>query len=253
MLTDDTVTGTSIGTAEYMAPEQASGQPVDQRADIYAFGLILYDMVIGGRRSARDTGAIAELQTRVPQAPPAPRTVNPEIPVALDDIIARCLEPDRERRFRSTTELQAALNRLDDSGEPLPIVRRVTRRAMVVAAALVSLLLGGTYYAAKRLAAPPTQHSPVTVLIADLQNATRDPTFDHTLGQTLRRGLESASFITAFDRTRLRATFGVAAPDVFDETAARQLAIKRVSAWSWPGQSPLVAVATKSPSGPPNR
>ena len=67
----------------------------------------------------------------------------------------------------------------------------------------------------------------MTVLIADFQNTTNDPTFDNTLGQTLRRALEDASFITAFDRNRVRSTFGVAAPEKFDEVAARELAVKQ--------------------------
>ncbi len=200
---------------------------VDAGADVYAFGLILYDMLIGGRRSEHTESPIAERQARRRQAPTAPRTLNPEIPVALDYIMTRCLEPDRERRLRSTSELQAAFDRLDDNGDPLPIIRRVTRRTMAVAAVLVLLLLGGTYYATRQLTAPPAQHDPVSVLIADFQNTTNDPTFDHTIEQALRRGLESASFIVAFDRTRLRATFGVPAPQILDEIAARQLAIKQ--------------------------
>ena len=222
-----TMAGAIIGTVEYMAPEQASGVPVDQRADIYALGLILYDMLIGGRRNQRAVSAIAELQARMRQAPPAPRTLNPQIPVAVDAIISKCLEPDQEKRFGSTAELQAAFDRLDENGEHLPIVRRLTRRTMALAGVLVLLLLGGTYFATRQLTAPVIPHAPVTVLIADFQNTTNDPTFDHTLGQTLRRGLESASFITAFDRTRVRPTFGLDAPDIFDEVAARQLAIKQ--------------------------
>ena len=75
---------------------------------------------------------------------------------------------------------------------------------MVAAAVVVLLLLGGTYYAAKRLSTPATPHDPVSVVIADFQNNTNDPTFDRTLEQTLRRGLEGASFISAYDRSRIR-------------------------------------------------
>ena len=92
---------------------------------------------------------------------------------------------------------------------------------------VVLALLGGTFYASRWLNAPPIEHAPVAVLVADFENTTSDPALGTTVGQALRRGLESASFITAFDRTRLRGTFGVAAPDRFDEVAARQLAIKQ--------------------------
>ncbi len=71
------------------------------------------------------------------------------------------------------------------------------------------------------------QHDPVTVLIADFQNNTKDPAFDLTVGQTVRRALEDASFITAIDRNRVRATLGVPAPEKFDAVAARELAVKQ--------------------------
>ena len=99
---------------------------------------------------------------------------------------------------------------------------------MIAAAAVVVLLLvGGAFYTATRLSAPPKKHDPVTVVIADFQNRTNDPTFDHALGQTLRRALESASFITAFDAARVRSAFAVEVPKTFDERAARQFAINQ--------------------------
>jgi eukaryotic-like serine/threonine-protein kinase len=226
LLAGSTMAGAIIGTVEYMAPEQAKGQTVDQRADIYAFGLILYDMLIGGRRSERAASAIAELQGRMEQRPPAPRTVNPEVPATVDSIISRCLEPDPEKRFQTTVELQAAFDRLDENGKPLPIYRRVTRGTMAAAAVVVMLLLGGTFYAAKWLMAPEKAHDPVSVVIADFQNNTGDPAFDNTLGQTVRRALEDATFISAYDRSRI-ATLGVRPPEKLDEVAARELAVKQ--------------------------
>jgi serine/threonine protein kinase len=223
-----TVAGSIIGTVEYMAPEQAKAQPVDQRADIYAVGLILYDMLIGRHRAGRAESAIAELQRRMTQAPAAPRTVDPSVPPAIDDIITRCLDPDPDKRFPTTLELQAALDRLDENGKPLPIVRRLTRRAMVASALAVVLLLGGSIYMTKRLSAPVEQHEPVSVVIADFQNRTGDATFNNTLEQTLRRALEGASFITAYDRSRISPlTLGVRTPETLNEVAARELAVQQ--------------------------
>ena len=65
-----TATGAVVGTIEYMAPEQARGAEVDQRADIYSFGLILNDMLLGRRQQARGS-SVAELIDRMTQAPPA--------------------------------------------------------------------------------------------------------------------------------------------------------------------------------------
>jgi serine/threonine protein kinase len=140
-----TMAGAIVGTVAYMAPEQARGEEVDQRADIYAFGLILYDMLIGGRRSERAVSAVAELQQRMLQAPPPPRSLDPSIPEAVDAIVRRCLEPEAANRFPSSRELQDALARIDDHGKLLPIVRRVSRRTFAVAAVVVAALLGGTF------------------------------------------------------------------------------------------------------------
>ena len=87
LLSDQTLEGAVVGTVEYMAPEQAQGKPVDQRADIYALGLIVYDMLggLGGRRD-RDS-AISELTARMQEAPPPIRTINPEVPEALEKVI----------------------------------------------------------------------------------------------------------------------------------------------------------------------
>ena len=87
-----TVAGTVVGTLDYMAPEQARAEPVDQRADIYSFGMIVRDMLLGLRRTAgRD--AIAELMARIKQAPPPVRTIDETIPEPVDRIVSRCLSP----------------------------------------------------------------------------------------------------------------------------------------------------------------
>lgn len=222
-----TMAGAIVGTVAYMAPEQARGEAVDQRADIYAFGLIIYDMLIGGRRSDRAVSAIAELQQRMVAAPPTPRSIDPSIPEAVDAIIAKCLEPDPEKRFTTSLALQNALERLDDNGKPLPLVRRLTRKTMMIAAAAVLVLVAGTFYLAQQLSAPVKTPDPVTVIIADLQNNTGDSSFDRTLEPMLSRALEGAGFISALPRNRIRAVLSVPPPEKFDQTAARELAVKQ--------------------------
>src|ERR687897_749541 len=71
-----TMLGTVVGTLEYMAPEQAMGQPVDHRADIYTFGLILYDLLLGRRSAARAESAVAELMHRIQRSLPPVRSVD---------------------------------------------------------------------------------------------------------------------------------------------------------------------------------
>jgi eukaryotic-like serine/threonine-protein kinase len=112
----ETVAGAVVGTLEYMAPEQAMGQPVDHRADIYSFGLILYDMLVGRRDSSRAESAIAELMKRMTHALPPIRTRDASIPEALEEIITRCLTPDPAGRFQTPSALEAAFAALDPDG-----------------------------------------------------------------------------------------------------------------------------------------
>ena len=108
-----TVAGAVIGTVEYMAPEQAKGLPADQRADIYALGLIVYDMLRGGRH-AHATTAVAELMSRMQQPPPSLRSLDPQIPEALDAVITRCLQPEPVARYQTSAALLADLERASE-------------------------------------------------------------------------------------------------------------------------------------------
>ncbi len=209
-----TVAGAIVGTVEYMAPEQARGQPVDQRADIYAYGLMVYDMLTGRRRAGHDKSAIEELQARLEQPPPPIRTVVPEVPEPVERLLARCVEPDAAKRYQTTAELVEAIERLDDNGKLRPIKRVV---GVKLAAAIVVLLLGLSGYI-WWYTRPPVVHDPVSVLIADFANTTGDPAFDGLgLESQMQRALETAGFITALDRAGIRRTLGVRPPETLDE------------------------------------
>ena len=98
---------------------------------------------------------------------------------------------------------------------------------MTAAAALVALLLAGTFYTGTWIFAPPKAHDPVVVVIADFQNSTNDPTFNHTLEPMLRRASRMPDSSARTIARRIRSAFGVQPPDTWDETAARELAIKQ--------------------------
>jgi len=139
-----TKTGAVMGTLSYMAPEQARGADVDHRADIYAWGLMLYDMVAGRRRSGRDP--MSEMLARMQDGPPPIRTVEPHVPEALGAIIARSTDPNPDRRFATTKDLLTALKGLDAEGFALPTAGgAVSRRNLVLGAvlALVIVAAGG--------------------------------------------------------------------------------------------------------------
>src|SRR5262245_12490599 len=223
---ESTMVGVIVGTIEYMAPEQAKGMPVDQRADIYSVGLILYDALVGGNRSVGAESAIAELEGRMLKSPPAARTVAAEIPEALDRVISKCLEPDAAKRYQTTEELEADLARLDNRGELIPIKRVVGMKMVSGIVALSPALIGGVWYYA-RTVVPPPPHDPVSVVIADFQNDTGDSAFERTLEPALKLALEGAGFISAYDRTQMRNLGVPAISGNFDEPAARRIAVSQ--------------------------
>ena len=221
-VTTATVAGAVLGTVHYMAPEQARGEVVDQRADVYALGLIYSDMLLGVRKSEN---AVADLKERMEAAPPPVRTTDPSIPEAIETIIRRCLEPDPAARFQTSAELVDALNALDEQGEPIP-VKRVVRLPVMVGVVVMLLAISGGVWWYQRSLIPPPEHAPVSVLIADFENTTGDSAFDHALEPTLRLALEGASFVSAYDRTIIN-RIGVQAPQKLDERAAQEIAVKQ--------------------------
>ena len=140
-----TIAGAVVGTAAYMAPEQARGETVDHRADIYAFGLILYEMLCGPRFMPK--GAVADLFSRM-TAPPAPaRAANGQVPEALDAIVTRCVQPAAADRYQTAAELAAALAALSRRGHGprtggAPAPTRWLGRVAAVAALLALLGIG---------------------------------------------------------------------------------------------------------------
>src|SRR5467141_2626213 len=108
-----TQTGVLMGTPEYMSPEQAKGIKVDARSDLFALGIIFYEMLTGISPYKADT-ALATLLKRTQERPPPPAEVDPAIPKGISDVVMKCLEIDRDLRFSSATEI------LEDLGQELP-------------------------------------------------------------------------------------------------------------------------------------
>ena len=82
---------------------------------------MVYDMLTGQRRNARAASAVAELQQRLERAPPAVRSLVPEVPATLEQVVARCTEPDASKRYQTTAELVTAIELLDDCGRLRPV------------------------------------------------------------------------------------------------------------------------------------
>ena len=235
-----TAAGAVIGTLEYMAPEQAQGKKVDQRTDQYAFGLMVYDMLVGRHRLANRDNAMSELLGRLQQPPPSPRALKDDVPEAMSSVVMRCLQNSPDARFATTAELVAVLESLTPDGHERPSNATGTGSVAAVAApgrpkwqlavaavALVAIAGLGGWLLSGRGAAPAdaAPKEPVSVLIADFENKTGDTVFDGVVEQALGLGIEGAPFITAFPRRdALRAAAVIKPGSRLDEGTARLVA-----------------------------
>jgi serine/threonine protein kinase/Tol biopolymer transport system component len=114
-----TMHGVAMGTAGYMSPEQVRGLVVDHRTDIFAFGAILYEMVMGKRTFSRPTSA--DTMSAILNEEPAPMSdLAPDTPLALQKVVLRCLEKNPEQRFQSASDLAFALDALTGTAISAP-------------------------------------------------------------------------------------------------------------------------------------
>ena len=106
-----TTQGVAMGTVGYMSPEQAQGEPVDARTDLFSFGAVLYEMATGQQAFSGDS--TAETFAKIlKEEPPSPRSLNPELPTSLEEIISKCLEKDRDLRYQHASDIRTDLKRL---------------------------------------------------------------------------------------------------------------------------------------------
>jgi eukaryotic-like serine/threonine-protein kinase len=226
-----TALGAVIGTLEYMAPEQAQGQPVDHRADIYSFGLLVYDTLVGRQRIAARDNAMSELMGRLQHGPAPLRTIDPGIPEAFERVITRCLQPAADARYATTAALVRDLDALTPDGHQLtparPAAARGARIAIaVLTAGLILVLAVAGWWAARTPAVPPAPSEPVSVLIANFKNDANEPLFDGLVEQALGVGIESASFVSAYPRRDALRLVPAVKRTTLDEETARLIAIR---------------------------
>lgn len=229
-----TRSGEYLGTPRYMSPEQVEGGTIDQRTDIYALGVMLYELVTGDAPFTGDS-TLQVMFKRVKERPKDPKLRRPDLPTHLSRIILKCMEKDPAHRYQSAREIIADL---DAQRAPSRSVRaalpEIAEKKWVWAVVPVTLLLLLLAIPAVRRAIfsgpkVPTASVPVTVLVADFTNHTGDPIFDDTLEPMVNLAIEGASFINAFNRENARklARKLPQASEKLDEQVARLVAVNQ--------------------------
>jgi eukaryotic-like serine/threonine-protein kinase len=191
--------GMVVGTIDYMSPEQARGEPVDARSDIFSFGVVLYEM-LSGKNPFHRQSQIETLSAILRDGPPKLQVQDAAAHSRLRSISSKALAKDASARYQSIKDMAADLHTLRD--ELLPRKRPAWMIWTLAASGLLVVLLAWLWW--QKPQAPPPAQQPVSILIADFENRTGETVFDAVLEKALEVGMEGASFITCYKRTKAR-------------------------------------------------
>ncbi|MBZ5722900.1 MAG: protein kinase [Acidobacteriia bacterium] len=208
-----TLEGIIPGTTPYLSPEQIRGDEVDARSDLFALGVVLYEMATG-QRPFVGKNRVLLMEAILNAKPSAPSRATPALPAALDSIIARSLEKDRELRYQRAADLCSDLKRVKgekESGQravtsPSPGARTTARIArgwqVAIAAGIAALAITGAAFFYSHRAPVLTEKD--TIILADFDNRTGDPVFDGTLRQGMAVQLEQSPFLSLVSEERIQ-------------------------------------------------
>jgi eukaryotic-like serine/threonine-protein kinase len=229
--------GSTLGTVAYMSPEQARGEELDARTDLFSFGVVLYEMATG--RMAFPGNSAAVIYEAILNRTPVPASqINHALRPKLDEIIGKAIEKDRKLRYQTAADIRTDLQRLrreTESGRSaatgtasgVPATAKSAARwkpiAPIAAVLILGLGIGGwLFYTRKAHALTETD----TVVLADFANYTGDAVFEDTLKQALATELQQSPFINILSDRKVGETLklmGRSADERLDEKTALDL------------------------------
>jgi len=189
-----TIPGSTVGTLSYMSPEQARGEELDARTDLFSFGVVLYEMATGQQAFSGRTTAVV-FHSLLREQPKPALELNPALPKALEQIICKAMEKDRTARYQSAAGMLVDLKALK-ARESVPAGRKnAPWRWLGLAAGVIAALAPAGVYFYHQQRASPRLTDKDTVLLADFTNNTGDGVWDETLKQWLRVELDQSPYL----------------------------------------------------------
>ena len=226
-----TEAGKILGTTSYMSPEQARGEVVDARSDIFSLGTVLYQMVTG-RAPFQGRTSTDVLSSIIRDQPAPPAEINPSVPPELQRIIANCLEKEPDDRYQHTDQLAVDLRKVSRSTDSdVPAARTLSRgdsaapraswlaplrshgRRRVVIGSLAVLLLAAGFWGWQVLRSAPSFDPREGIIVADFENRTGRPEFDTPARDAFEQLLSSSTFVDVIRGDRLKSLLGVGIED----------------------------------------
>jgi serine/threonine protein kinase/tetratricopeptide (TPR) repeat protein len=214
-----TQTGALVGTPDYMSPEQAKGEELDSRSDLFTLGIIFYELLTG-RAPYEAKTTVATLLRRTSERPVPPIELDQTIPRPLSDVVVRCLEIDPQRRYQSAEEILQDLEASRTKGKTArgtarPLLTDLRWRPSwlkwaVASLAVLVMAIGLFVFRNRILVSPPVKQQasiqPILVAILPLRNASGEQTLDWlgpSLAEMLRTDLGQSSSLVTVSSDRL--------------------------------------------------